>query len=617
MAGTLAHRGPDDSGFFVDERAAMGFRRLSIIDLYGGHQPMTDSSGRWHIIFNGEIYNFQSIRSELESAGQRFSTKSDTEVILRCYELFGERCVERLNGMFAFAIWDSQQRKLFLARDRVGKKPLYYYVDGSRLIFASELKAILSVPGVDVTIDPSALDNYFEYQYVPEPASILSGVRKLPPAHTLTVENGTVRERRYWEVPAPPTEYAAESELVEELLETLKDAVRIRMISDVPLGVFLSGGLDSSAVTALMATMSDRPVKTFSIKGGEGEFNELPFAKAVADMYATDHHEGVIDLERLDTLLPRLIRHFDEPFADSSMIPTYYVSRMARENVTVALSGEGGDELFAGYDWHRTFLKRERYRRTIPRILRSRLLPKVLPDSSLPATATGGVARLLRRASIANRLSLGDDADAYQALITSPPHFKSLAYSDQFRSSLARRAGASGAVGAARAYRATTGGNLLARALQTDFEVYLPGDLLTKVDRMSMANSLEVRSPLLDYRLVELAARIPSRLKLKAGVRKYILRQSVNPLLPPIVRNRTDKRGFSVPVTKWFRGSMSQYARDVLLDDSFLGRGFVNGAGVEQILERHRNGSLDYGPQIWSLLMFALWLETVPSARVV
>jgi asparagine synthase (glutamine-hydrolysing) len=606
MTRALAHRGPDDEGLFLGPGVGLGHRRLSIIDLEGGHQPLADESGDYQIIFNGEIYNYPSLKADLEGKGHHFKTRSDTETILRGYMEYGEDCVKHLNGMFAFAIWDARARRLFLARDRLGKKPLYYRVDGEKLLFASEMKSILRHPSVGRSIDPVALDAYFRHDYVPDPLTIFQGIRKLPPATTLACSAGTVSLRKYWSVDYGIQERRSEEDWAEELLALTNDAVKIRLMSEVPLGVFLSGGVDSSAITGLMARNSTHRVKTFSIKGGEGAFNELPFARAVAEHYGTEHHELEVVPESMESLLPKLIGHFDEPFADSSAVPTYYVSKLARDRVTVALSGEGGDELFAGYTWHKAFMALRRMRPFL--VAGSGLgLGKILPDSSVPSVFSNPFQRVLYRLSLARRFALQTEAESFQSLRSAfHPHLGSLLYTDGFREELLR---AGGGVATLRD-RFASGGNArdsLDRALFTDINEYLPGDLLTKVDRMSMANSLEVRAPLLDYRIVELSARMPSDLKLRGATSKYILKYAMKDVLPEVIKRRKTKRGFSVPLEAWFRGSLGEFAREALLGDDAFSRAFLRKDGLEKMLAGQVSGRRNYGTQIWALLVFELW----------
>jgi len=608
MISTMTHRGPDDGRVLMLGNVALGHRRLSIIDLEAGIQPMSNIDCKIHIVFNGEIYNYIDLRNELQRSGCVFKTQSDTEVLLKCYEFYGESFINKINGMFAFAIWDELKRKLFLGRDRVGKKPLYYFCDNNRFIFSSEIKAILAIPGIPLDINLNVLDNYFSYMYIPEPASIFKGIKKLRAAHTMQVNNKCFVESRYWRVPDQVSIIKSEGDYADELASLLEDAVRIRMISDVPIGVFLSGGIDSTSITGLMAGISPTSVKTFSIGGGENEFNELPYARVVADYYSTEHREFQISTGRLEETLSPLIKFFDEPFGDSSMLPTYHVSKIARQHVKVALSGEGGDELFAGYDWHNKFNIIRKYKNIIPEFFRENFLLDKLPNSKIPVNNSSVLSKFLFKLSVANRISLGEDSKSYEDLITSFSFdFKNLIYSNEFKMNLSKIDGQNDCINAETIFSSWNNGTLLEKALRTDIELYLTGDLLTKVDRMSMANSLEVRSPLLDYRIIELASRIPENLKVKSGVRKYILRRAMDKILPIEIKERKTKRGFSVPVDDWFRNDEYEYARSILLDRRFVEREYFDQRGIESVLNRHRKGSHNYGQQIWSLLVFALW----------
>lgn len=605
MTDSIRRRGPDAEGFFIRPGIALGHRRLSIIDLSSGAQPMSNVRGDVHLVFNGEIYNYLEIKSQLESQGQIFRTNSDTEIILACYDVYGDSFVDHLNGMFALALWDDRSKRLILTRDRVGKKPLYYHAAKDGIVFASELKSILRFPGLRCDIDERSIDEYFSFGYIPEPNTIYRDIKKLPAATMLILDGNKVNMHKYWSLPLAVPVVRDEKDFAEEILSVLEDSVRIRMISDVPLGVFLSGGVDSSAVTGLMAKCSTKPVKTFSIRGGDGEYDELPFARSVARMHSTEHFEFDVPTAKLESILPDLVNYFDEPFGDSSMLPTYYVSHLARQHVTVALSGEGGDELFAGYDWQRKYEWIRKRWVQIPQWIRAGLLAQILPNSMEPRVRSNRTDSMLYRASIANRLSLDEDAMSYRNLVTAySSHTKSLIFSRDFldlchaqpnRDSIAE------------AFQSSAGLSPLSAALRSDFSVYLPGDLLTKVDRMSMMNSLEVRCPLLDYRLAELSTRIPDSMKIKGGVSKYILRKAVGSVLPSEVLKRRTKRGFSVPVSKWFRGDAAAYARSVLLDSSVGDSPILNRAGIETLLNRHERREYDYGPQLWYLLVFVLW----------
>ncbi|MDO8475185.1 MAG: asparagine synthase (glutamine-hydrolyzing) [Candidatus Rokubacteria bacterium] len=596
MTTVQAHRGPDGEGIVCRGGAGLGHRRLAIIDLATGDQPMASEDGAIRIVFNGEIYNFRELRRELESRGARFATTSDTEVILRAYEADGPACVTRLRGMFAFAILDERARRLFLARDRAGIKPLVYAWDGRRLLFASEIKGILEDPGVPRELDWDALGDYLTYHYVPAPRTIFKAIRKLPPASTLVLplEGGEPVVSRYWTLRLDPDQGPTEQEWIERLRAELADAVQSHMVSDVPIGAFLSGGVDSSTVVALMAQASSAPIRTFSIGFDEADFDELRFARQVAARYGTDHYELVVKPNALD-VLPKLAWHFDEPFADSSAIPTYYVSKITREHVTVALSGDGGDENFAGY---------RRYARALA--LHERL------DSG-PARLAHPLCRLASAL-----LPTGAPGQAWAGLLGAEPlerYFRLVTYqrhetlrrllSDEL-ADLARSA-ADPAVFSRLA--AEAGAPDYVSALQhIDIATYLPDDILTKVDRTSMAVSLESRVPLLDHRLMELVATIPSGLKLREGTGKYLLKRAMANDLPPEILTRK-KMGFGVPLGAWFRRELHDMTRDVLLGPQARQRGIFRTSEVEALMATHDAGRRDCSARLWSLICFELWMR--------
>ncbi|MFQ5632475.1 MAG: asparagine synthase (glutamine-hydrolyzing), partial [bacterium] len=545
MCDLLRHRGPDDQGIFVDEHFALGHTRLSIIDLSAaGHQPMSLKNAPYWITYNGEIYNFPELKKELQSRGMNFHTATDTEVILKAYEMFGDDCVTHLNGMFAFAIWDARQQKLLLARDRLGKKPLFYYHKDETFIFASEMKAILAVPGISNEIDYEALNLYLHHNYIPAPWTIFKHIRKLREAHLLTLQNGSLyepvpslREKPYWQLPAPEDiAYKNENDAADELDALLTEAVRCRMISDVPLGAFLSGGIDSSAIVAMMAKINSEPVKTFTIDFAEAEFSEREDAEVVAKHCKTDHHMLRVKTDAID-LLPKLVWHFDEPFGDSSAIPTYYVSKMAREHVTVILSGDGGDELFAGYN---SYLKKDEHEKflRLPKRLRKAVFGKVA--HALPIQTP--MRNFLLYVAEANK---GDGADA----LGTYPYIKN----DLITTDLREHFNGCNAFRLREQFLPQTGiQDKLSRLQYLDAKRYLPGDILVKVDRMSMANSLETRAPLLDYRLVEFAFRLPVELKINGTTTKYLLKKVLARYVPQEILNKR-KHGFAVPIKNWFQ----------------------------------------------------------------
>jgi len=596
MTATQAHRGPDGDGIVCRGAAGLGHRRLAIIDLATGDQPMANEDGSVQIVFNGEIYNFRELRRDLDARGVRFRTASDTEVLLRAYEADGPDCVRQLRGMYAFAILDQRARRLVLGRDRVGIKPLVYAWDGRRLLFASEIKAILKDPAVPRDLDLEALGQYLTFHYVPAPRTIFTAIRKLPPASTLTLslDGGAPVVSSYWHLRFAPDAHVAEGEWVERLRAQLTDAVRCHMVSDVPIGAFLSGGVDSSSVVALMAQASSAPIRTFSIGFDETDFDELRFARQVAARYGTDHYELVVKPNALD-ILPKLAWHFDEPFADSSAIPTYYVSKITREHVTVALSGDGGDESFAGYRrYARALALHERFDRGPARLTRpllrlaAGLLPVGAPGQALTGLlGAGPLERYYRlvtyqRRETLRRLLCRELADLARTA-PDPAAFSRLA-----------------SEGDAPDYVSTL--------QQIDIATYLPGDILAKVDRMSMAVSLESRVPLLDHRLMEFVATIPSTLKLRNGRGKYLLQRAMAQDLPSEILTRT-KMGFGVPLGAWLRRELRDMARDVLLGVRARQRGIFRASEVEALLATHDTGRRDCSARLWSLICFELWMR--------
>ena len=596
MTTVIAHRGPDGDGIVCRGSAGLGHRRLAIIDLVTGDQPMVSDDGLIRITFNGEIYNFRELRRDLEARGAKFRTTSDTEVILRAYEAHGPECVQRLRGMFAFAILDERARRLVLARDRAGIKPLVYAWDGRRLLFASEIKAILEDPSVRRDLDLDALGEYLTFHYVPAPRTILTAVRKLPPASTLvlSLDGGEPVVSRYWSLRFVPDVRVTEREWVDRLRVELTDAVRCHMISDVPIGAFLSGGMDSSTVVALMAQASGTPIRTFSIGFDEADFDELRFARQVATRYGTDHYELVVKPNALE-VLPKLAWHFDEPFADSSAIPTYYVSKITREHVTVALSGDGGDENFAGYRrYARALALHERFDRGAGRLTRpllklaSELLPVGAPGQALAGMlGAGPLERYFRLVTYQRRETLrrllSDDLAAPVSSASSPALFARLA---------------SGADTA----------DYVSTLQHIDLATYLPGDILAKVDAMSMAVSLESRVPLLDHRLMEFLATVPSTFKLRNGSGKYLLQRAMAQDLPGEILTRR-KMGFGVPLGAWFRRELRDMARDVLLGSQARERGLFRPSEVESLLATHDSGRRDCSARLWSLICFELWMR--------
>jgi len=597
----LAHRGPDDEGYGVDATCALGHRRLSIIDVDGGHQPIDNEDGTVSVVFNGEIYNYQEIRAELIADGHVFRTNSDTETIVHAYEAWGERSVDRLRGMFAFAIRDRRNDSLFLARDRFGKKPLYYARLKDRFVFASEMKAILADPAVDRQIDEEALASYFMLSYVPAPLTIFRRIRKLRPGHVMTVTRDGVRETPYWDLTFKPDRRRKESDFIEEFRHRMSESVGIRLMSEVPLGAFLSGGVDSSAVVAFMARASAEPVRTFTIgfAGDTGFFaDERKYAAMVASRYGTRHSEFEVR-PTVEGLVEDIVRSFDEPFADDSTIPSYFVCKVARENVTVALSGLGGDEAFGGYERYLGFHLSRTYNR-LPAWLRGGVVPSIV--DRIPESRSGGyrinhLKRFVRSAS-------ADDARRYLGYVlkTGP------AYRDRlFRPGTG--IGEAMPAAEARFLRHFTEANAedpLDRVFYCDVKTYLPDDILALTDRLSMRHSLEVRVPFLDHELFEFSATIPSELKLKWYRKKYLLKKSLRDLLPePVLTHR--KQGFVAPLSRWLRHDLRDYALDVLSSRNLDRHGLFDRNVVEKVLADHFAGRETNDTLIWAMIVFQTW----------
>jgi asparagine synthase (glutamine-hydrolysing) len=591
------HRGPDSRGIHRSNGAALGIQRLRIIDLQTGDQPIYNEDRSVAVVLNGEIYNFQELRADLERRGHSFYTHSDTEVIAHLYEDHGPALVEQLNGMFAFAVWDERRRRLLLARDRVGKKPLFYAEGDGWLSFASELPALMADPDVPAEIDPSSIDCYLAYGYIPAPWSIWREVRKLPPAHTLVWEGGRAAADRYWRLDYSRKRTEGRGALEEELRERIGAAVRRRMISDVPLGAFLSGGVDSSIVVSEMAAASSQPVKTYSIGFEDEEYNELPQARLVAERFATDHHEFVVKPDAI-RLVPQMVRHYGEPYADSSAIPTFHLAELTRRHVTVALNGDGGDESFAGYLRHVANSLTGRLD-AVPEPLRRGMagLGRAIPEQAGSRTLLSRARRLL--------VSLdGDAVERYRRHISVFNDAERAELLDpEFRASLDPNRAAEVIAGP---WRSASGRSVLDRLLEVDVNTYLPGDLLVKVDIASMAYSLEARSPLLDREVMEFAASLPPGEKARLGRKKLILRNAYRGRLPDSILD-APKRGFGVPLGRWFRGDLAGYAREILLDPMTLGRGYLNEGAVRSILDAHAAGQGDRSAQLWALLMLESW----------
>ncbi len=598
MCDAIRHRGPDDDGFYVRPGVGLSMRRLAIIDLAHGQQPISNEDGTVWIVFNGEIYNYQSLRTELVKLGHRLATNSDTEAIVHAYEEWGADCPRRLRGMFAFAIWDERKEELLLARDRVGKKPLLYCVTPSgQLVFGSEFQALIKHPEVSRDVDEAALHHYLTFMCVPAPLTAYRAIRKLEPGHTLRhTRDGEIIITRYWEPDFNRKEKWDEEEAGERAVEMLRDAVRVRLMSEVPLGAFLSGGIDSSAVVALMSQESSDPVKTFSIGFDEQDFSELHHARRVAEHVGADHHEFVVRPDAME-VLPTLVEHY----GDSSAIPTYYVARETRRHVTVALNGDGGDECFAGYERYAAMRLAESYRR-VPAPLREGVIRQainLLPTSETRRTRLRDVKRFARAASMPPverylRWISVFDADAKDSL-----------YTTEFRERMsAHRAADFIAPWFSRA----NGAGVVDAALLADTMTYLPNDLLVKVDIASMAVSLEARSPFLDHHVIEFAASLPESLKLRGRTTKYLLKKVLRKLLPAENLDRR-KQGFGVPIGHWFRGAMQPFLRETLLSEKHLRRGLFRPDAVRRLVEEHTAAERDHSHRLWSLLMLELWFD--------
>jgi len=598
MNDCIIHRGPDEEGLWLHQSVGLAMRRLSIIDLKSGQQPLCNEDETVWIVFNGEIYNFPQLREELEKKGHHFRTHSDTETVVHAYEEWGEDCPKHLRGMFAFAIYDLKNEVLFLARDRVGKKPLLYTIAGDQFLFASEFRSLLIHPDVKREPNLRALDHYLATTYISAPQSGYENIHKLQPAHSLTLRDGKITTRRYWSLEEffePSRKLViSEQDAIQELLHRLGEAVKIRMMSEVPLGAFLSGGIDSSAVVALMSRLSDKPVKTFSIGFEESDFSEVHHARRLAELYQTEHTEVIIKPDAM-AILPTLVRHYGEPYADSSAVPTYYVSQATRRHVTVALNGDGGDEVFGGYDRYRAM----RLTQSTPSIMR-RLAARtshILPGSNDFRSRGARIKRLLQAAALPAPARYFRWQSAAFSL-----EQKQALYSDEFRS----------AVGFPQTHdlelclEAHRQLDIVDACLLTDTMTYLPDDLLVKVDITSMANSLEARSPFLDHHLMEWAAQLPPTLKFCGKTGKYILRQALSGLVPQENMQRP-KMGFSVPVGQWFRQDLKPLLFDTILSQRALSRQYFNPVEVRRLVEQHLHGQGDHSSRLWSLLMLELW----------
>ena len=614
MTDALVHRGPDDEGqYFQTQRnnhsnnnfasepvgVGLGFRRLSIIDLVGGHQPMSNEDGTIWIVFNGEIYNYLDLRRRLEGNGHRFSTDTDTETIVHLYEDLGADCFAQLNGMFAIAIWDSRHNRLVLARDRVGKKPLFYAHTSEQTVFASELKSLIEVPGLNREINPTAIDHYLTYQYIPHPFCIYKGVSKVKPGHVLTFENGTKSERRFWNVNWSHIEPVSPADRIDAIRETLIDSVRIRLRSDVPLGAFLSGGVDSSLIVAIAQQQLQQPINTFSIGFAESSFDETAYAQQVADHVGSSHQRFEVTPDAV-SILDDLIYHYDEPFADSSAIPTWYLCQQTRQQVTVALSGDGGDELFAGYERYHALELSQRYQRWLPT---HTLLKSYLFQRLSQSTKQRSFFRRLRR--------FCEAADQPPALryMNWLQIFGEQQRSELYQQNFLEQLNSQDPFDFIRKPWDQTGQRgLIDKASLTDLQTYLPCDLMTKVDIASMAHSLEARQPFLDFRLMELMIATPGESKMVGGKGKVLLQQAFGDMLPDAIWKRR-KMGFGVPIGEWFRKQLKTKLEQTLLHPEARVYQFLNPASVEQLIQSHLSGKVNQAYRLWNLFVLELWLK--------
>jgi asparagine synthase (glutamine-hydrolysing) len=601
MNRAILHRGPDEDGFYLHENVGLAMRRLAIIDLAGGQQPIHNPAKTAWIVFNGEIYNFQELRSELEKRGARFYTNSDTEVILHLYDRYGADCVTHLRGMFALAIWDERDQSLFLARDRVGKKPvLYSHQPNGDLIFGSEFQALLEHPAISREVDFEAIHQYLTFSCVPAPLTAFRQIRKLEPGHWLRWKNGEIKTERYWSPDFSRKIKIDETEAVEETLRILREATKLRLISEVPLGAFLSGGVDSSTIVALMAEASAKPVKTFSIGFEEQDFSELKYARRVAEHVGAEHHEFIVKPDAIE-VLPTLVEHYGEPFADSSAIPTFYVSKETRKHVTVALNGDGGDETFAGYERYFAIQMAEKYKK-IPALLRKSViepaaayLPTSMAQHSRVKSAKNFLAvSSLPKAALYLRWMSAINADLKAELYTE--NFKQKTFPDSPAKVLQNW------------FAKANGAGSIDAMLLTDTMTYLPNDLLVKVDIASMANSLEARSPFLDHKVIEFAARLPEKIKVRGTETKYLLKKAASRIVPREVLYRR-KMGFGIPVGYWLRHEMKDFMFEVLLSEKSFRRGLFEPETVKRLIAEHVAEKQNHTYPLWTLLMLELWFR--------
>ena len=604
MTDALTHRGPDDSGYHLEGRMALGHRRLSIIDLEGGHQPIFNEDKTKCVIFNGEIYNYRELRDGLLNKGHRFSTNSDTETILHAYEEWGEECVQKLRGMFAFCIWDSQEDTMFIARDRLGIKPLFYAEYNGKFVFSSEIKSILSDPGFRRSIDKEAMASYLMYSYIPAPLSIYNGIKKLPPGHLLIYKNRKINVREYWDLYFEPNRQKKEKDFISEFMDILKESVNMRLMSDVPLGAFLSGGIDSSAVVALMSQASPKPVNTFTIGfgGDTGSFeDERKYAKLVADRYKTMHREHEVNAE-IGGLINKIVTAFDEPFADDATIPSYFVCKMARQYVTVALSGLGGDEAFCGYDRYLGF-SIGRFYNHLPRMIRENIIKRYIETMDESPAGDNRVNRLKRFV----RSSSSDDSKRYLGYLSK--------ITERYRDSLfcGEKGEWADAIDSSnqrflKYFDAKNAEDPLDKVFYCDIKTYLPEDILACTDRLSMHHSLEVRVPFLDHKLIEYSATIPSGIKMKWFRKKYLLKKAFSAMLPDAVIHHK-KQGFVGPMAQWLQSDLKAITHETLAGSRIERHGIFNKDTIKTILNDHYAGRETNDTLVWSLLVFQTWFD--------
>jgi len=592
MLESIFHRGPDEAGQLVDRELAMGMRRLSIIDLADGKQPIFDESGRYGVVFNGEIYNYRELRTQLLSRGHTLKTHSDTEVIVHLFEELGDGCLEHLRGMFGFAIWDNVKRELFIARDRMGIKPLYYTECGGDFVFGSEIKSILEHPAMKPSMDLTALSHYLSLKYVPAPRTLFSGIHSLPPGYSMTIAQGRVKTKRYWDISfAKPEHVLSEQEYADQLLELLRDTIRLHLRSDVPFGAFLSGGVDSSTIVALMSEELRTPVKTFSVGfEGEGIQDELPYAQQVADKFGCDHHTLKITSNDFLSYAEKVLWHLDQPIADQATVATHMVAKLARQHVKMVLTGEGGDELFAGYARY----SGERYAKWFS------YLPPTAAKALRNATS---VLPGLRRGKIAiNALTIRNEAQRFANWF---PMFNDDAKQQLLSEQFANLHVGAGSIFAEHLSDCDATAPL-DRMLYVDSKLWLPDYLLLRGDKLTMANSLEARVPLLDHKLVEFAARLPASMKLRGSQRKYLLKQVARRLLPTEIIDRK-KQGFPIPIERWLRKEAKPMMQDLLSTETIARRGLFDSSFVERLIREHVSGYADHSTELWGLMSLEMW----------